>query len=374
MYPTAQIIHDVIALLHSGRAGSDLMVRPAGGKGRQSADPISVSCSRAAAWWHAALTTLLLSTGAVAQDDAPTPASLPTPEWAIPKEGPPPPPPENPDRRITQPGSDLSLTQEEIDNRFDTPDWYPDEHEPMPRIVKHGNEPDNWACAMCHLASGAGHPQSAKLAGHSTEYLERQLQAFKVGDRNSYLGDFIDNLHSIADPEDARLAAEWFASLEPVKHQTVIETDRVPETTFYGTSFMRVVANDADGEVNQEALNGRIIEVPEDYAAVKARSPRGHFLTYVPEGSIEKGENIAQSGKDGLAPCTSCHGPELKGTALGPALAGSFPTYTVRQLYDFRNGKRTGLADQTGYMSASSRLLTPEDIVNLAAYIGSLEP
>ncbi len=221
------------------------------------------------------------------------------------------------------------------------------------------------------MASGAGHPQSAKLAGHTADYLLRQMQAFANGDRTSYLGDFIDNLHTVESDEDARLAAEWFAALEPRQHHRVIETDTVPVTAFYGNAFMRVVDEEAASE---EPIEGRIIEVPEDYRAVKNRSPRGHFLTYVPKGSIERGRQIANQGTSGLAPCVTCHGPDLGGTALGPALAGSFPTYIIRQLYDFRNGKRRGLANQTGYMGTSSQMLDEQDMIDVAAYIGSVTP
>jgi cytochrome c553 len=244
----------------------------------------------------------------------------------------------------------------------------------MPRVVKHGNPPDNWACAMCHLASGNGHPQSAKLAGTPADYIVNQLAAFKAGDRQSYLGTFIDDLHVLKDERDAALAADWFASLPPKPFQAVIETDTVPATRFEGHSYMRVVDTDGNGSVRSEPLRDRIIEVPESYAAAKARDPHATFLTYVPIGSIDKGRMVAAEGVRNMAPCVTCHGPDLRGTELAPPLAGAFPTYVVRQLYDFRNGKRRGLADTTGYMSASSKLLSPQDIVNVAAYIGSLSP
>jgi len=298
--------------------------------------------------------------------------TLPTPEWAIPKEGPE--PARKAEGKVTLPGSDLALTPEQINDPFETPDWYPEEHAPMPPIVKNGSEPDIWACAMCHLASGNGHPQSARLTGNAAEYLARQLTAFKAGDRRSYLGAFIDDLHSIEDDADAMSAAEWFASLATRQHQEVIETDTVPVTTFDGRSFMRIIAEGANGSVALEPIDGRIIEVPKNYAEIKARSPRGVFLTYVPRGSVEAGKRIATQGVRNIAPCSSCHGMDLEGTALGPALAGAFPTYVVRQLYDFQNGKREGLADTTGYMSSTSKLLTADEIVHVAAYIGSLAP
>lgn len=316
------------------------------------------------------LTLLLLSLSVAA-------AAEPAPDWAIPKEGPELPselPDGSADSEVTLSGSGLSLTQEEIDDTFNAPDWFPQEHQPMPGIVKHGNAPDNWACAMCHLASGNGHPQSAKLAGLSADYIVRQLAAFKAGDRQSYLGPFIDDLHALHDERDVELAAAWFASLPTNAFHVVSETDTVPKTHFDGKSYMRVVNVGSDGNTPREPLDGRIIEVPESYADVKARNPHATFLTYVPVGSVDKGRSIATAGTGAAAACVTCHGMDFKGTALAPALAGAFPTYIVRQLYDFRNGNRKGLADKTGYMSAVSKLLSPQDIVNVAAYIGSLDP
>ena len=42
-------------------------------------------------------------------------------------------------------GSDLELTQTEINNHYNPPDWYPSEHPPMPDIVANGLEPEVWA-------------------------------------------------------------------------------------------------------------------------------------------------------------------------------------------------------------------------------------
>src|SRR5271167_942777 len=65
------------------------------------------------------------------------------------------------------PGSSKSYTQDQIDNFVDVPDWFPDEHAPMPKIVSHGAEGGVLGCASCHLGSGLGHPESANLAGVS---------------------------------------------------------------------------------------------------------------------------------------------------------------------------------------------------------------
>ena len=52
------------------------------------------------------------------------------------------------------------------------PDWYPEEHPPMPQIVAHGGQrPAGRACAQCHLPSGDGHPESSSLAGLPAAYM-----------------------------------------------------------------------------------------------------------------------------------------------------------------------------------------------------------
>src|SRR4029077_15260761 len=55
------------------------------------------------------------------------------------------------------PGSTKSYTQDQIDDLQNPPDWFPDEHAPMPRVVARGAEGGVLGCASCHLASGLGH-------------------------------------------------------------------------------------------------------------------------------------------------------------------------------------------------------------------------
>ena len=59
---------------------------------------------------------------------------------------------------LSVPGSDLQLTQSQINDPFNPPDWYPDEHPPMPEIVSHGRPPDVRACGQCHIFHGRGQP------------------------------------------------------------------------------------------------------------------------------------------------------------------------------------------------------------------------
>jgi len=55
-----------------------------------------------------------------------------------------------------------------------------------------------------------------------------------------------------------------------------------------------------------------------------------------------------------------------------PSLAGRSPIYLVRQLYDFKHGVRSG--KEVALMVPVVVGLTPEDMLNLAAYISSRQP
>lgn len=77
------------------------------------------------------------------------------------------------------------------------------------------------------------------------------------------------------------------------------------------------------------------------------------------------GDPAAGSGK--ATTCTACHGPEGNSVnAEWPKLAGQIPEYVVKQLHDFKSGKRN---DQM--MSPMAQPLTEQDIQDLAAYYGS---
>jgi cytochrome c553 len=94
----------------------------------------------------------------------------------------------------------------------------------------------------------------------------------------------------------------------------------------------------------------------------------------VPKGSIKRGEALAKTGGDGKTlTCATCHGEGLKGmTDAFPDIAGRSPTATARQLYDFKSGTRDGKNSIT--MKPVVMKLTDEDIVDLSAYVASLQP
>jgi len=275
-------------------------------------------------------------------------------------------------------GSTAGFTATQINDPFAPPDWYPNEHPPMPEVVAHGRQPDLRACGQCHMPHGLGHPESASIAALPADYIVEQMHAYREGRRKSSVGNSIMIALSKAATEDEmRTAAEYYASQKMKPWVRVVEADTVP-TTFVGPGNMRFEA--ADGKM--EALGQRIIELPEDAEKAELRDGHSGFVAYVPKGSIAKGEELATTGGDHViggrivkgktVACGVCHGPQLKGLGNVPSLAGRSPIYLVRQLYDFKHGARTG--KEVALMVPVVVGLTQDDMINLAAYISSRQP
>ena len=267
-------------------------------------------------------------------------------------------------------GSDLQLTQTQINDRFAPPDWYPDEHPPMPEVVAHGRQPLVRACAQCHMPHGAGHPESASLAGLPADYIAEQTLAYQRGTRKSLVAARSASMIQIAaamTEEEMHIAAEYFASLPPVKWITVIETDMVPET-YVGAGNMR----HAEPGGGMEPIGNRIIEIPENSELAELRDSHSPFLAYVPRGSVAAGRELATTGGGRSIQCSVCHGPDLKGLGLVPSIAGRSPIYLARQMFDIKHGARD--TANVALMRGAVDNLTDEDVLNLSAYLASLEP
>ena len=266
------------------------------------------------------------------------------------------------------PDSTRAYTQAQIDDPFNPPDWFPDEHPPMPQIVAQGDRPAVRACAQCHLPSGDGHPESSSLAGLPVPYILRQMAAFKTGGRKGVRATTMITIAQAISDADALAAAEYFAALQPGVWTKVIETDSVPKS-YVGAGGMRFA--EPGGEM--EPIGNRIIVVPQDETRAKSRDPRSGFIDYVPTGSIAKGEALVTTGDGGKTiPCAICHGQTLQGLGELPSIAGRPPTYVVRQLNDMKTGARSGIS--TALMKAVVDKLTVEDMVAIAAYLGSRDP
>ena len=273
-------------------------------------------------------------------------------------------------RRV--PGSNATYTLTDARNLFRAPDWHPESHPPMPEIVALGRKPSVYACGVCHRADGPGGPENANITGLPADYIIQQLADFKAGLRKSSVPNRapialkLKLAAAITDDEIAAAAA--YFSLIPYRSMvSVIEADDVPQTRVVSSCLTSAET----GRI--EPIAGRIIEIPESFADFESRDSNARLLAYVPKGSIETGRNLALTGSNGkTVQCTSCHGERLKGIGLVPRLAGLSPTYVFRQLYDFKNGTRAGAASEL--MKPTVANLSVEDMVALAAYVGSSKP
>ncbi len=279
------------------------------------------------------------------------------------------------------PGSSKTFTDTQINRLASSPDWFPDSHPTPPAPVITGKEGAYRACGECHLMNGAGKPDTARLQGLPVTYFLQQLEDMKNDKRHaSVVRASITSMIPIAksiDAADAKLAAEYFHSLPPFKSVRVVETDTVP-VTHPGPHSVQLVERGAT-----EPIGTRIIEIPEDAERTLLRDPSSGFIAYVPLGSIKRGEALARIGADKTGAgktgagktiaCTTCHGPNLKGMGdQFPGLAGASPTVAARQLYDFKSGTRDG--KNAAAMKSVVATLTDQDIVDVAAYLASLQP
>jgi len=281
-------------------------------------------------------------------------------------------PPDDPSVVEHVPGSTRSYTLGQIDDTFTPPDWFPEEHQPFPRVVAEGEGKATPACASCHLASGSGHPESANLTGLTADYMIAQLHDFQQGSRKDPLrvlpsGPRMSGIAKGMTEEDVKEASVYFASQKPRRWIRVVETDMVPET-YVNPGRRRYVRPGG----KMEPIGSRIIEVPEDPELVTCRDPHTGFVAYVPPGSITKGGVLAMTGGGKTTACIVCHGTALKGIGPVPWIAGHSPTYIVRQLAEFQVGTRNSDWDQL--MKGVVANLTQDDIVSLAAYVASRNP
>lgn len=169
-------------------------------------------------------------------------------------------------------------------------------------------------CAACHGADGNSVvPNWPKIAGQHPQYLERQVQLIKAGDR--MVPEMVGIVPGLSDQDIADLA-EWYSSQEVTGG----------------------VANDA---------------------------------------SIDLGERIFRAGnaETGVPACMSCHGPAGEGNPLAgyPALAGQHSVYTAKMLTQFRAGESWGEDDAPSQvMNGAAAELSNEEIQAVASYLQGL--
>ncbi|MCZ6853959.1 MAG: c-type cytochrome [Gammaproteobacteria bacterium] len=172
-------------------------------------------------------------------------------------------------------------------------------------------------CTACHGANGEGNValNSPKIAGQEPWYLRRQLELFRSGARGTAAGDV------------------------------------------YGMQ-MRPMAMSIVDDTAMENVIAYVLTLPVNPPAVTV------------EGDVA-------AGKAAYAVCAACHGANAEGLEQlgGPRLAGQDDWYLVRQINNFKQGRRGYHASdifgaQMRPMAAT--LVDDQAIKNVTAYINSL--
>jgi cytochrome c553 len=84
-----------------------------------------------------------------------------------------------------------------------------------------------------------------------------------------------------------------------------------------------------------------------------------------PAPSVKKPDLVAGEAKASV--CMGCHAADgSRGTPANPILQGQHPAYLVKQLTEFKSGKR-----KNAVMTGMAAMLTDEDVRNVAAFYGS---
>ncbi len=168
-------------------------------------------------------------------------------------------------------------------------------------------------CAACHGQDGNSPAGSfPSLAGQNSNYLVKQMQDIKSGERSSPL------MTGLLDSFD--------------------DQDLVDIAAFYEAQEIKGGAAKAD--------------------------------------LVELGETIYRAGikRKSIAACTSCHSPtgQGNGPAAFPALAGQWPEYIEAQLKAFRSGDRVNDGDSE-MMQISAMDLSDDEIAAVASYVYGLQ-
>ena len=268
------------------------------------------------------------------------------------------------------PGTDLTFTRNEAYFGYGPADWYPDDHPTMPDVVARGKEAEGLrACALCHYPNGQGKMENGHVSGLPAAYILQQLEAFENGSRRS-ADPRKANTNEMAmiatrlTEDEKNQVAEYYASMAYRPMVRVIEAEEAPHVRVTSNGLMLPVP-----DMPPVRLGQRIIEIPEDPEKTEMmRDPRGGFVAYVPVGSLAKGEQLVTSGGEGKTiQCGICHGPDHMGLGMVPGIAGRTASYTMRQLWDMKQGTR--VSPLMGPVVAN---LTADDMLYISAYIASL--
>lgn len=179
---------------------------------------------------------------------------------------------------------------------------------PAPLLAADAQDIVKTICAACHGVDGnSTDPANPKLAGMDQEYLVRQLKAFASGKRRD---EIMSAIIASIDPNDFPKLAAYYGPRQP-----------------------------SPGKVQNQQL-------------------------------AAKGRPLYEDGNtdSGVPACAGCHQPDGLGNARFPRLAGQHQAYTLKQLNDYKSGRRA----TDPLMTTVAKRLTADEIKALAEYLAGL--
>jgi len=248
-------------------------------------------------------------------------------------------------------------------------DWHPEDRRgTLPDVARYGKQGVR-QCTLCHLPDGSGRPENAPISSYNPTYFLQQMQDFRDGLRKSAdprkanTNNMIGFAKATTREEDLAIA-QYFAQQPYPRRVKVVESKTAPKVRLQGGMHMAVPAGEGGGMV--PITPDTIVEVPDDNLRAEARDTRMGWTAYVPPGTLKKGRQIAAK-----AQCGTCHGSNLEGLGPVPPLAGRSPSYTMRQLFDFKTGARRGPWGEL--MKPVVAGLSIPDLMAVSAFAASIE-
>lgn len=174
-------------------------------------------------------------------------------------------------------------------------------------------------CEDCHGPSGRGYPGFSpipRIGGQTTQYLENQLQAFVMSRRDANAATAMSKVHGSGAAMRAALATH-FSKLDPEP----------------------------------------IGDGPKDLVAAGKKI----YAEGIPTANVPA--------------CSACHGPEARGKAEIPRLAGQLYPYTVKQLagWSKKRGNDPANANMASVMTPIAHAMSQAQISAVAAYFSYLK-
>ena len=165
------------------------------------------------------------------------------------------------------------------------PDWYPDDHPPMPNAVAFGSKPAAFACGFCHTPERLRQAGKCQPRRPSAEYMSSRWPISETDRERVQLSSaHADDRHRKRRFDaDLKSAAAYFSSLKTAPLDPGGGSSDGAETRVLG--FMLV----PDGSGESEPIGDRVIEMPEDVPRTELRNSRSGFIAYAPPGSLRAG-------------------------------------------------------------------------------------